>query len=180
MSTYFALDRLPIRDDDGNYLVVVEATAGSRNKFKFEPSLNTIVLHTMLPIGTSFPYTFGFLPSTLGEDGDPLDALLFVDEAIPPGVVVPCRIVGAVLAEQTRDGEVFRNDRLLTVAVKSHLYRRCGDLGDLDPRVLEEIEAFFQFYNAQKGEEFRPLGRARRKKAEALVAGGVRALQRRE
>jgi inorganic pyrophosphatase len=174
------LDRLPTRDPHGHYLVVVEAAAGSRNKFKFEPSLGALVLHAMLPLGTSFPYAFGFIPSTLGEDGDPLDALLFVDEPVPPGVAVPCRLVGAIRANQTQDGQTVRNDRLLMVAAKSHVYRRVEDLRDLDRRALEEIEAFFVFYNAQKEKKFEPLSRAGRQQAEKLVVAGQKALARKQ
>jgi inorganic pyrophosphatase len=169
------LDRLPTLDADGNYHVVVEAAAGSRNKFKFEPGLGALVLHAMLPLGTSFPYAFGFIPSTLGEDGDALDALLFIDETVPPGTVVPCRLVGAIRARQSEKGKAVRNDRLLAVAVKSHVYRRCENLQDLDRRTLEEIEAFFVFYNAQKGKDFEPLSRAGRAQAARLVKAGQRA-----
>ena len=170
-----SLHALPTRDDKGRYLAVVEATAGSRSKCKLEPALGVLVLHTMLPIGTSFPYTFGFLPSTLGEDGDPLDVLVFLDEQVPPGVVVPCRLVGVIEADQTKDGKWMRNDRLLAVADKAHVYRRTEALADLDRSVLDEIERFFEFYNAQKGETFRVRGRRGRKPAEALVARGMRA-----
>ena len=175
-----ALDQLPTRDKDGNYRVVVEAAAGTRSKFKFEPALGVLSLHAMLPLGTSFPYAFGFVPSTRGEDGDPLDALLLIDEAVPPGLTVPSRLVGAIRANQTRDGETVRNDRLLAVAAESHLYRRLQDLSDLDRRVLEQIEAFFIFYNAQKGKVFEPLSRASRSQAEKLVAAGEKEFARKQ
>jgi inorganic pyrophosphatase len=92
---------------------------------------------------------------------------------------VPCRLVGVILATQTRDGAIVRNDRLLAVADKSHTYRRVQALADLDPSVLSEIERFFEFYNAQKGEAFTPLGRHGVKRAEALVRNGSRAFARR-
>lgn len=170
-----SLGTLPAVDDKGRLLAVIEATAGSRNKLKFDPATGVLALHTMLPLGTSFPYAFGFVPSTLGEDGDPLDVMVFLDEQVPPGVVVPCRLVGVILATQTKDGAIMRNDRLLAVADKSHAYRRVQALADLDRSVLDEIERFFQFYNAQKGEKFTPLGRQGAKRAEALVRKGCRA-----
>ena len=169
-----SLGTLPTWDDKGRLHAVIEAAAGSRNKLKFDPRSGVLMLHTMLPLGTSFPYAFGFVPSTLGEDGDPLDVLVFLDEQVPPGVVVPCRLLGVILATQTKDGAVMRNDRLLAVADKSHEYRRVHALGDFDRRVLEEIELFFQFYNAQKGEEFTPLGRHGKSRAESLLAKGMR------
>ena len=170
-----SLGSLPAVDEKGRLRAVIEAAAGSRNKLKFDPAHGVLVLHTMLPLGTSFPYAFGFVPSTLGEDGDPLDVMVLLDEQVPPGVVVPCRLVGVILATQTKDGALMRNDRLLAVADKSHLYRRVQALGDLDRGVLEEIERFFEFYNAQKGETFTPLGRQGARRAEALVRKGIRA-----
>ena len=170
-----ALGTLPAIDDQGRLRAVIEAAAGSRNKLKFDAVHGVLALHTMLPLGTSFPYAFGFVPSTLGEDGDPLDVMVFLDEQVPPGVVVPCRLLGVILATQTKDGALMRNDRLLAVADKSHMFRRVRALADLDRGVLDEIEWFFQFYNAQKGEKFTPLGRQGEKRAQALVRRGQRA-----
>ncbi len=170
-----SLGSLPAVGDNGLLLAVIEAAAGSRCKLKFDPATGVLVLHAMLPLGTSFPYAFGFVPSTLGDDGDPLDVMVFIDEQVPPGVVVPCRLVGVILATQTRDGAIMRNDRLLAVADKSHTYRRVQALADLDTSVLSEIERFFEFYNAQKGEAFTPLGRHGVKRAQALVRNGSRA-----
>ena len=171
-STMHSLGSLPSHDHKRRLLCVVEAAAGSRNKFKFDPKLGTLVLHTMLPLGTSFPYAFGFVPSTLGEDGDPIDVMLFLDEQVPPGMVVPARLLGAILATQTKEGALMRNDRLLAVADKAHGFRHLHALADIDRRVLQEIELFFRFYNSQKGEEFTPLGRVGRARAEALLKKG--------
>ena len=63
------------------------------------------MLSGVLPLGLSFPYDFGFLPSRrYGDDGDPLDVLVLADEAMPPGTVAPCRIVGVIEAEQQDQG----------------------------------------------------------------------------
>jgi inorganic pyrophosphatase len=164
------LERLPSCDADGNYRAVIEASAGSRNKYKFDPSTQALILHHVLPIGTSFPYSFGFIPSTLGEDGDPLDVLVLMDEPALPQTIVPCRLVGIIEAEQTQDGKSFRNDRLLAVASESHRYRHCNALADLAPEVLTEVELFFSFYNQQRGRQFRVLARRGRRAAQTKVA----------
>lgn len=175
MSTSTALDRLPPRNADGDYQVVIEATQGSRNKLKYDPRRRVLELHHVLPLGVSFPYDFGFLPGTLGEDGDPLDALVLMDEPVPPGAIVPCRLVGVIEAEQTgKKGKTKRNDRFLLVSVSSHRFRQCKDLDDIAADVLDEIERFFEFYNRQKGVDFRPLGRHGRRKAEAMIHAGGR------
>jgi inorganic pyrophosphatase len=65
-------ERLPIKDPETDaYCAIVETLQGSRNKMKYDPERGLFTLHSVLPMGTSFPYDFGFLPSTLGEDGDP-------------------------------------------------------------------------------------------------------------
>src|SRR5438309_393001 len=122
------LSRLPVQDEHGNYLTVIEAAAGSRNKCKFEPQYGAMVLHSVLPLGCSFPYAFGFIPSTCADDGDPLDVLVLLDEPVQPGTVVPARLVGILEAEQSEDGKTVRNDRVLAVAAKSECYREVSKL----------------------------------------------------
>ncbi|VTU39413.1 Inorganic pyrophosphatase [Variovorax sp. PBS-H4] len=174
MPTPPPLHRLALRDPDGAFRVVIEANQGSRNKLKYDTEHAMMELHLVLPLGVSFPYDFGFLPSTLGADGDPLDALVLMDESVPPGTVVPCRLVGVIEAEQTKKGKTERNDRFLLVATSSHRFRHCKDLPDVATDVLDEVEHFFEFYNKQKGVEFRPVGRHGRRKAEALLKAGER------
>ena len=171
-----SLESLPSRDDEGAWLAVIEATQGTRHKLKYEADWRAFVLKGQLPLGLSFPYDFGFLPSTRGDDGDPLDVLVLADEALPPGTVVPCRIVAVIEAEQQDEGAAApeRNDRLLAVAVGSHRYGECHDLGDIAASVLAEIEQFFVALNAQKGGRFRPLGRRGAEAATDLVERGRR------
>ena len=169
------LESIPLRDSDGAYRAVIEASQGSRHKFKYDAGIEAFSLDGVLPLGFAFPYDFGFLPSTLGDDGDPLDVLVFADEAIPPGSVVPCRLVGNVRAEQQNAGaaEPERNDRLIAVAAKSHRFKECESLDDVAANALDEIEAFFVFYNRQKGGIFTPLGRDDRDAARRVVDAGA-------
>ncbi len=170
------LDSLPTRDGEGAYIAVIEATQGTRHKLKYQADWRAFVLSGTLPLGLSFPYDFGFLPSTLGDDGDPLDVLVLADEAIPPGTVVPCRLLGVIEAEQTNAGQrrASRNDRLVAVATQSHRYGECVELRDIATGVLAEIERFFVVYNAQKGGRFRPLARRGAAVATRLVESGAR------
>ena len=146
---------LPMHSADGDWLAVVEASATSRNKYKYEPRLGALTLHRVLPLGTSFPYCFGFIPSTRAEDGDPIDVVLFMDEPAQPGSVVPCRLVGIIEATQTEKGKTVRNDRVLAVALESPQYACCEDIGDFPDTVLGEVERFFVFYNDEDGKVFK-------------------------
>src|SRR2546421_9974676 len=133
--------RLPAWAGAGVLRAVVEASQGSRNKLKSDPALGAFVLHKVLPLGTSFPFDFGFVPSTRAADGDPIDVLLLMDEPVAPGVVVPCRLVGVIEAEQgDASAKAKRNDRLLAVAEHSHRYRHCRSIRDIGPDGIAEAE----------------------------------------
>jgi hypothetical protein len=78
--------KLPVRDKKGDVYVVVETPRGSAAKLEFDPDLQLFTLSKSLILGLSYPYDWGFIPSTEGEDGDPLDALILHDAATTPGL----------------------------------------------------------------------------------------------
>lgn len=153
--------------------VIIETPKGSRNKYNYDEEYNLFKLGGVLPAGAVFPFDFGFIPSTLGGDGDPLDILLLMDEAAFPGCLVPARLIAVIEAEQTeRDGETTRNDRLIAVAADSHTHRDVRTLANINERLLDEIEHFFISYNKIKGKNFNPLGRFGPIKAARLIEEG--------
>ena len=163
------LTRLPSFDDEGNVHAIVEATRGSRNKFKYEPDSRIFLLDSVLPAGATFPFDFGFVPLTKGADGDPIDILILMDEPAFVGAVVPARLVGAIQAEQTEEGETFRNDRLISIASASHMYRGIDAIDALPANLVDEVEHFWISYNEIKGKTFRPIGRVGSRGAKHLV-----------
>jgi len=165
------LDKLPYDDPEHQALLaVVETPRGSRNKYDYDPDLKLFRLAAVLPEGTVFPYDFGFFPSTKAEDGDPLDVLILLDESVPPGTVVSVRIIGAIEAEQRKKGESWiRNDRVLAVATHAHVHGNVQAIDDLNPNIVDEIEAFFEHYNRLNESEFRPIDRVGAKKATKLL-----------
>jgi inorganic pyrophosphatase len=166
-------------DDSRELNVVIETPKGSRNKFTYDDALGLFKLGGVLPSGAVFPFDFGFVPSTTGGDGDPLDVLVLMDEPAFTGCLVRVRLLGVIEAEQTeRDGETTRNDRLVGLAAESRLHRKVRSLGSLDENLLEEIEHFFVSYNQIKGKEFKPLARSGPKRAFELVEQGVREFRR--
>jgi inorganic pyrophosphatase len=162
----------PFEDDCLN--VIIETPKGSRNKFDFDPSRGCFVFSGVLTLGASFPFDFGMVPATLGQDGDPLDALVLMEEPAFPGCLVAARLVGVIEAEQTeRDGTTLRNDRLICVAVHSHAYRDAASLDELGAALVGEIEHFFVSYNEAKGKVFRLLGRGGPDRARRLAVEGA-------
>jgi inorganic pyrophosphatase len=161
--------------DEEELNVVVETPKGSRNKYTYDEQLGLFKLGGVLTSGASFPFDFGFVPSTVGGDGDPLDVLVLMDEPAFAGCLVRTRLVGVIEAEQTeRDGETTRNDRLIGVAAGARLHARVRTLESIGATLLEEIEHFFVSYNQIKGKEFKPLGRFGPERARALVEEGVK------
>jgi inorganic pyrophosphatase len=167
-------------DDASHVNVIIETPQGSRNKYNYDEELLLFRLGGVLPLGAVFPFDFGFVPSTLGGDGDPLDVLVLMDEPAFAGCLVEARLIGVVEAEQTeRDGEKTRNDRLVAVAAKARTHKGIREMGQLNEHLVEEIEHFFVSYNEIKGKTFAPLGRHGSRRAKAVVEEGVRLFKRR-
>jgi len=157
-------------DGGGPVDVIIETPKGSRNKIKYEPSTRKFKLSKVMPEGMIFPYDFGFVPSTEAEDGDPLDVLVLTDDPLFPGCLVECTVIGALKAEQKEEGHRNRNDRLIAVANQSLLYSETRTLKDLNPKVLEQIEAFFVNYQKVRKIEVKILGHADPTEARRILA----------
>jgi inorganic pyrophosphatase len=139
--------------------VVIETPKGSRNKYAFDESSWLFRLKKILPSGTVFPLDFGFIPNTKAGDGDPIDALVVMEQGSYPGCLLECRLLGIIEAEQTeRDGTVERNDRLLAVPAKSIEYAGMKDMDSFTEEHLKDLEHFFMYYNDMAGKKFKLLG----------------------
>jgi len=112
----------------------------------------------VLPVGSVFPYDFGYVPGTRAEDGDPVDVLLWLDEPVFTGAVVRARLIGVLEAEQTEDGKTERNDRLLAVACDSRDHEHMRTEKEIDEHVRQEIEHFFVSYHKLTKKTFTVLG----------------------
>jgi inorganic pyrophosphatase len=100
----------------GIITTVIETPQGCNYKLTYEPESQSFKLSKILPVGLVFPFDFGFIKNTKGEDGDPLDIIIISEASGFPGCIVDCRIIGALTAEQTeRDGKKTRNDRFLGI-----------------------------------------------------------------
>jgi len=169
-----ALHTLPAQNAKSkNVNVIIETPKGCRNKFAYDVETELFKLKGVLPEGSSFPYDFGFIPSTQAEDGDPLDVLVLMDAPAFTGCLLEVRLIGALEAEQTEsDDHTERNDRLLAVSAVSREHQHIQDVKDLAPQLLHEIEHFFHSYNEAKGGEFKTLRRSGAARAAKLVANG--------
>ena len=152
---------------------IIETPKGRRNKFDYDPELELFRLGGLLPEGMEFPFDFGFIPSTLGDDGDPLDVIVLMDEPAHVGCMLDIRIIGVIEAEQTQqNGKTETNDRLLGVAVHSYSHENVKSIDEVSKSLLDQLCEFFVSYNKSRGKKFKVVGRHGPKRAaKALEAG---------
>ncbi len=139
--------------------MLIETTAGSREKFNYHPETGFFKFKKALPLGMCFPFDFGCIPGTLGSDGDALDVLLLSEFKTFTGCIMPSRIIGCLQARQTEaDKPPFRNDRFLAVPVESVLYQKLQKPADIPAKLWNDIQAFFVQYNQLEGKTFEIIG----------------------
>lgn len=154
------LMKLPTPFIDGTEIVnaIVETPKGSRNKYIYDDKLDIFKLKKALPAGMNFPFDFGFIPSTLAEDGDPMDILVLTDAPTCPGCLVESKILGIIKVEQVKKGEQVRNDRVVGVQTDSRTYASAETLNDLEEGLINEIIHFFESYNNSSNDVFTHIG----------------------
>ena len=131
--------------------VIIETPKCCRNKYAFDPKLKVFELKKVLPAGMTFPYDFGFIPSTKADDGDPIDVLVLMDEPAFPGCLLKCRVVGVIEAEQGKKKDKERNDRIIAVEKDAHSWADIETIDDLGKEFCRELEEFFVNYHKLSG-----------------------------
>jgi inorganic pyrophosphatase len=134
------LEALPAED---RVHVVVETPRGATEKLKWEPDPGIFTLKRPLPLGFAYPYDWGFVPGTRGDDGDPVDALVVWEMASPPGTVLRCRALGVLELDQAGVAGRERNDRLLVVPERDERTSWMASVDDLPQRIRDELAWFF-------------------------------------
>jgi inorganic pyrophosphatase len=149
-------------------VVFVEVPSGSRNKYEYDVESGSIMLDRRLFVSMSYPADYGFVEGTLGEDGDPLDALVLVGDPTFPGCRIASRIVGVFhMADEKGPDE-----KIICVPLRDPAWMRVSDVHDIPPELRNEIEHFFQVYkDLERGASTETRGFGNRAEAEAIVAG---------
>jgi len=158
--------------------VIIETPKGGRTKFDYDPETRLFEIGGLLGEGLAFPFDFGFIPSTLGEDGDPLDVMILMDEPGEVGILVQARLIGVIAAEQKEKGKTVANDRLVAVAVHSYQHEDVKSLDEVSGSLLDQVEHFFVTYNENRGKKFQLKGRHGPKRASEVVDRGIAAFKR--
>ena len=164
-------ERIPafVPGEKGLVHAVIETPQGIRQKYAFEPRYRIMTLRATLAEGLAWPYDYGFIPQTRGEDGDPLDVLVLGDVPAMQGCLMRVRVIGAVLLKKNG----IENDRLVAcpapspgTAQRADAYR---EMSDLPEAMLRGIERFLVEYSAEQGHTIELLGTCSKRKATAHV-----------
>ena len=138
------LSNLPTYDEEDNVNAVVEAPKSSVVKLKYDVKFGVFTISRALPVGLSYPYDWGFIPSTRGPDGDPLDVLILHEGSTFPGVVIPCRPLGLIkMDEEDKKGTRQRNDRIIVVPAWHECLVELHGSSEVSKAMRNEIEQFF-------------------------------------
>ena len=128
--------------DDGTLTCFVEIPKGSRNKYEYDVESGVIKLDRFLFSSMVYPTDYGFVPDTLGQDGDPLDVMVCVSEATFPGCVIPVKPIALFKMEDDKGID----DKILCVPLEDPAWNTLDTLEDLPKQLRDEIAHFFSVY----------------------------------
>ncbi len=153
------LFKLPTWADKEHVYAVIETPRGSSCKLDFDPELKVFTLAKPLMAGLTYPYDWGFIPSTEAEDGDPLDVLVIHDSHTYPGVVLRCKPIGVLELKQKKKGkDDERNDRIFAVPDRAPFEGDLQDVRHLPSRAVAELEQFFEATDALEDKKLEFIG----------------------
>lgn len=133
---------------------VIEIPRGTTNKYEYDKQLNVFRLDRNLHSPVHYPGDYGFIPSTLSPDGDPLDVLVLVDAPSFPGCLMSVRPIGVLtMIDQGREDE-----KVLAVGINNPVLRDIHDYRELYPHLVLEIEHFFTVYKELEAKSTKILG----------------------
>jgi inorganic pyrophosphatase len=147
-------------------VVFVEIPMGSRNKYEYDEELGGVVLDRRLFASMSYPADYGFVEGTLGEDGDPLDALVLVSEPTFPGCRIRVRAVGVFHMSDEKGAD----EKVLCVPLGDPFSARVHDVHDISGELRAEIEHFFNRYKELEEKPTETHGFGNRAEAEQIIA----------
>jgi inorganic pyrophosphatase len=147
---------------------VVEIPQGSVHKYEYDKQLHVFRLDRTLHSPVHYPGDYGFVPGTLGRDGDPLDILILVDAPSFPGCVIEVRPIG-VLGMVDQDEH---DEKILAVVENDPIHQRVRDCSDVFPHLLREIEHFFSIYKELEGKKTKIAGWSDADAARAIILEG--------
>lgn len=145
--------------------VLIEIPKGSRNKYEYDKERGVIMFDRMLFSSVHYPSDYGFIPDTLAEDGDPLDALVLVWEPTFPGCMIEAKPIGVFIMEDEKGPD----EKILAVPIMDPLWNHINELDEAPPHLLREIEHFFSIYKDLEEKKVTVTGWQGRVEAEKVI-----------
>jgi len=145
--------------------VCVEIPKGSRNKYEYDPVKRAVRFDRMLFSSVHYPSDYGFIPDTLAEDGDPLDALVLVTEATFPGCLIQCHVVGLFKMSDEKGVD----NKIMCVPCGDPGWNHIQTLDQVPGQLMREIDNFFRIYKELEGKRTSVEGWLGREDAEEAV-----------
>nr|WP_287130205.1 inorganic diphosphatase [Candidatus Cyanaurora vandensis] len=163
------LSKIPAQPKPGLLSVMIEIAGGSHNKFEFDKDLGVFALDRVLYSSVYYPADYGFVPNTLGDDGDPLDAMVLMDEPTFPGCLITARPIGVLGMIDGGEGD----EKILCVPVKDPRYSNVKSLADIAPHRLDEIAEFFLTYKRLEKKSVEITGWSDLARTEEIIARAI-------
>lgn len=129
-------------------LIIEIQKGGGRNKYEFDKNTGRLTLDRVNGTTAGYPADYGYVPDTLCEDGDPLDALLVIDEPVVHGAVVPARAIGVLYMVDEGEGD----EKLICVPTKDISKDQIKEVSDLGPAFAKRVEQFYSHYKDWKND----------------------------
>lgn len=152
---------------------VIEVPQGSTNKYEYDPEMNVIMLDRVLHSAMYYPGDYGFIPSTLADDGDPVDVMVLMTFPTLPGVVMNVRPLGFL----EMSDEKGRDQKVLAVPADDPRFADYQELSDVPSHKLKEIEYFFARYKDLEGKEVTVGDWSGKAETLAMIEEGIQAFQ---
>lgn len=142
-------DMNPHRVRPEDFVAVIEISKGSKKKYELDKDTGMIILDRVLYTSTHYPANYGFIPRSLGDDGDPLDVLVLCSQSLEPLTLVRCYPIGYI--SMLDDG---RNDeKIIAIPYADPTYNKYRDISDLPSHIFDEMLHFFNVYKMLEEKE---------------------------
>lgn len=173
MNVWHDIDSKRINIDD--FIVAIEISKGSKNKYELDKATGLIMLDRILYTSTHYPANYGFIPKTYADDDDPLDVLVLCSESLVPLSLVRCYPVGVIRMKDSNAND----DKIIAIPFGDPNWNCYNEIGELPPHLAAEIEHFFQVYKNLEHKETSNIEVLDKEEAKKIIATSIENYQKR-
>lgn len=167
MNIWHDIDSKRINVDD--FVVAIEISKGSKNKYELDKATGLIMLDRILYTSTHYPANYGFIPKTYADDDDPLDVLVLCSESLLPLSLVRCYPVGVIRMKDNKAND----DKIIAIPFGDPNWNIYNEIGELPPHLSNEIEHFFQVYKNLEHKETSDIEVLNKEEAKKIILSSI-------